>query len=217
MPLALFDLDDTLIDGNSPSLWSAYLADLGWVDRDSFLPREQALVAAYAEQQVSLEGYLQFGLQPLIGRTPEEVAHVAGPFVEDVIEPLIHSAAMRAIATHRQQGDRVVVISATPTFLVEAIAERLRITDVLGTALAVQHGHYSGALSGTPCAREGKIVCLKAWAQAEDESLEGAYFYSDSCNDLPLLAHVAHPRAVNPDARLRAHAKQHGWTILDWQ
>lgn len=217
MPLALFDLDDTLIDGNSPSLWSAYLAELGWVDRDSFIPREQALVAAYAQRQISLEEYLQFSLQPLIGRTPEEVAHVAAPFVEEVIEPLIHSAAMRAIAEHRQHGDRVLVISATPTFLVEAIAERLRIDDVLGTALALQHGHYSGALQGTPCAREGKITCLEAWAAEHNESLEGAYFYSDSCNDLPLLSRVAHPRAVNPDALLHQEALQRGWSILHWQ
>src|SRR5690606_169218 len=125
MAIAIFDLDETLIDGNSPSLWSAHLADLGWADRDSFVPRERALVAQYAAGQATLEQYLAFSLQPLVGRTEDEVAHVAAPFVEDVIEPLIFSDAMRCIARHRAAGDRILIISATQTFLVTAIAERL--------------------------------------------------------------------------------------------
>ncbi len=217
MALAIFDLDDTLIDGNSPSLWCAHLADIGWADRESFLAGEQALVARYAALEATLEEYLAFGLQPLVGRTPEEVEYLAGPFVEAVIEPLIHSDAMRCIAAHRAAGERILVISATPTFLVTAIAERLGIAEVLGTDLELQHGCYSGRIAGIPCAREGKIARLEAWLAATGETLEGAHFYSDSRNDLPLLGHVAHPHAVNPDPVLREHARQHGWEILDWR
>ena len=216
MALAIFDLDDTLIGGNSPSLWLEHLADLGWLDRESFIPREQALVAQYAELQISLEEYMAFSLQPLVGRTPEEVEYITGPFVEEVIEPLIHSDAMRAIANHRAAGDRVLVISASPTFLVEAIAERLGIQEVLATELELQHGYYSGRVTGIPCARDGKIRRLEQWLATEGEALAGAHFYSDSRNDLPLLCHVAHPHAVNPDAALHQHAEQHGWEILHW-
>lgn len=217
MVLAIFDLDDTLIDGNSPSLWITHLADLGWLDRDSFVPREQELVALYASGQASLEEYLAFSLQPLVGRTVEEVAYVATPFVEDVIEPLIFTDAMRCIARHRAAGDRILIISATPTFLVSAIAERLGVEDVIGTDLALAHGFYSGAIDGIAAAREGKVTKLQHWLEEQAQPLAGAHFYSDSRNDLPLLAHVDHPHAVNPDALLRERAEQQGWEILTWR
>ncbi len=217
MSLALFDLDDTLIAGNSPSLWLEHLAQLGWVDRDSFIAREQQLVAQYAAGQASLEEYLAHALQPLVGRTPEEVAYVAAPFVEEVIEPLIHGDAMRCVSAHRSQGARILIISATPTFLVEAIAERLGIADVLGTDLALAHGHYSGAIDDLACARDGKRHKLAQWLQAQGESDADAHFYSDSINDLPLLQAVSHAHAVNPDAALRAEAERRGWEILHWR
>lgn len=216
MALALFDLDDTLIGGNSPSLWLENLARLGWLDRDSFIPREQELVAQYATLQIGLEEYMAFTLKPLVGRTAAEVGHITEPFVEEVIEPLIHTAAMRSIAAHRAAGDRILVISASPTFLVEAICARLGIGETLATELELQHGCYSGRVAGIPCARDGKIRRLEQWLAAAGETLAGAHFYSDSCNDLPLLGHVAHPHAVNPDATLRAHAERHGWEILQW-
>lgn len=216
MTLAIFDLDDTLIGGNSPSLWTAHLAQQGWLDGESFIPREQQLVALYAARQVTLEAYLAHTLQPLVGRTPEEVDYLAGPFVEEVIEPLIHSDAMRCVSEHRQRGDRVLIISATPTFLVRAIAERLGIEDVLGTDLVLAHGHYSGAIDGIAAAREGKLHKLEQWLVEQGEHIEGAHFYSDSINDLPLLQRVEQPHAVNPDPALRAQAEQAGWDILDW-
>lgn len=216
MALAIFDLDDTLIGGNSPSLWTAYLADLGWLDRESFIPREQELVGLYAAVQISLEDYLAFSVQPLVGRTKAEVDYVAGPFVEEIIEPLIHSYAMRCIAGHRAAGDRILIISASPTFLVEAIAGRLGIDEVLATELELQRGFYTGGLVGIPCARDGKIRRLEQWLAEHEENLAGAHFYSDSRNDLPLLCHVEHPHAVNPDAALREHAVRHGWDILHW-
>ena len=216
MSLAIFDLDDTLIGGNSPSLWTQHLGDLGWLDSRSFLPGEQALVEAYSLGQASLEDYLNYSLQPLVGRTPDEVEFIVGPFVEDVIEPLIYSDAMHCVAAHRASGDEILIISATPTFLVQAIAERLGIEQVLGTDLELQYGHYSGKISGIACAREGKVQKLQAWLSAQSLALDGAHFYSDSHNDLPLLQHVTHAYAVNPDSQLRQHAQQHGWDILNW-
>ena len=151
------------------------------------------------------------------GRTEAEVTHLAEPFVENVIEPLIYSEGMRCIAAHRAAGDRIVIASATPRFLVTAIAERLGIQDVIATDLAEMHGYYTGQLSGIACAREGKITRLQQWCAEQACSLDGAHFYSDSYNDLPLLAHVPHAHAVNPDERLREHAEQQGWTIHSWR
>lgn len=216
MSLAIFDLDDTLIDGNSPSLWSQYLAELGWVDRD-FLRQEHALAERYSRLEANLAEYFSFCLQPLVGRTEAEVTHLAEPFVENVIEPLIHSEGMRCIAAHRSAGDRIVIASATPRFLVTAIAERLGIQEVIATDLAEMHGYYTGQLSGIACAREGKVTRVQQWCEEQACTLENAHFYSDSYNDLPLLAHVPHPHAVNPDERLREHAEQYGWAIHSWR
>lgn len=217
MALAIFDLDDTLIDGDCASLWSAHMADLGWVDRDSFLARDHELMTLYAEGKLAMEDYMAFSLSPLVGRTAEEVASVVEPFVEDVIEPIIHSDAMRCLAGHRQAGDRLLIISASAHFLVSAIGERLGVAEVLAIDLAEEHGHYSGKTRGVLTYRDGKVTRLNAWLAEHGERLDGAYFYSDSRNDLPLLGMVDNPRVVNPDPTLRAHAEQAGWPILAWR
>ncbi|NQD93805.1 HAD family hydrolase, partial [Pseudomonas sp. CrR25] len=158
-----------------------------------------------------------FSLSPLVGRSEEEVAFVVEPFVEDVIEPLLYSDAMRCLAQHRSAGDRILVISASAHFLVSAIAARLGIQDVLAIELERQHGGYSGRTEGVLTYREGKVTRLLAWLEQHGESLDGAYFYSDSRNDLPLLQRVSRPHAVNPDPVLRRHAEQAGWPVLHWR
>ena len=216
MALAIFDLDETLIHGDCASLWTQEMVKIGWADGDSFIAHEQELMRQYAAGTLAMEDYMAFTLSPLVGRTPEEVAHVVEPFVEDVIEPIFYSDASRTLATHRAAGDRLLVISASAHFLVSAIAERFGIDEVLAIDLELQHGFYSGRTQGVLTYREGKVTRLAAWLEAEGESLDGAHFYSDSRNDLPLLQQVPHPHAVNPDPTLRAHAEQAGWDILAW-
>ncbi|CAD5107759.1 HAD family hydrolase [Zestomonas carbonaria] len=217
MPLAIFDLDDTLIDGDCASLWCRHMANLQWADGESFLARESELMELYAEGKLAMEDYMAFTLTPLVGRTAEEVEYEVGPFVEDVIEPLIHSDAMRRVAAHRAAGDRVLVISASARFLVSAIAGRLGIDEVLAIELDERHGSFSGDTLGVLTYREGKITRLRAWLEGQGESLDGASFYSDSHNDLPLLRLVDRPHAVNPDPQLRRHAEEAGWPILEWR
>ena len=132
MALALFDLDETLIHGDCATLWSEQMGRLGWVDPISFMQRNNELMDAYSRGKLAMETYMAFSLEPMIGRTPEEVAHLVGPWVEDHIEPIIFSDATRTIAAHRQAGDRILVISASGTHLVKPIAERLGIDEVLG-------------------------------------------------------------------------------------
>lgn len=131
-----------------------------------------------------------------------------GPWVEDFIEPIIFSDATKAIAAHRKAGDRILVISASGTHLVRPIADRLGIDEILGIELEVAHGVYSGHTVGTLTYREGKITRLLEWLDAEEENLEGASFYSDSRNDLPLLLKVDFPHVVNPDPMLLEHAEK---------
>ena len=217
MALAIFDLDETLIHGDCATLWSEQMGRLGWVDPQSFMQRNNQLMEAYGQGKLAMEDFMDFSLEPLIGRTPEEVAHLVGPWVEDDIEPIIFSDATKTIAAHRKAGDRILVISASGTHLVKPIAERLGIDEVLGIELEVKGGIYTGKTLGTLTYREGKITRLLEWLDAEEENLEGASFYSDSRNDLPLLLKVDHPHAVNPDPVLRAHAEEAGWPVHHWK
>ena len=216
MALAIFDLDETLIHGDCASLWSEQMGRLGWVDGESFLRRDHELMEAYGKGHLAMEDYMAFSLEPVAGRTPEEVAHLVEPWVEDVIEPIIFSDACRCIAEHRRKGDRILVISASGEHLVGPIAERLGIDEFLAINLEVVNGVYSGRTEGVLTYREGKITRLLEWLDQEEENLEGASFYSDSRNDLPLLLKVDHPNVVNPDPVLREHAEKNGWPVLAW-
>lgn len=217
MALAIFDLDETLIGGDCASLWTAEMVKLGWADGESFIAREQQLMHQYATGSLAMQDYMAFTLSPLVGRTAEEVAHVVEPFVEDVIEPIFYSDATRCLANHRAAGDRILVISASAHFLVSAVAARLKIEEVLAIDLEQQHGHYSGRTQGVLPYREGKVTRLQDWLQAQGETLDGAYFYSDSRNDLPLLQVVEKPHVVNPDPTLLQVAQQADWPVLSWR
>ncbi|WP_422394083.1 HAD family hydrolase [Pseudomonas poae] len=189
---------------------------LGWVDPESFMRRNTELMDAYSRGELRMEDFMDFSLEPMIGRTSAEIEHLVEPWVEDVIEPLIYSDATKTIARHRANGDRILVISASGTHLVTPIAARIGIDEVLGIELDVSHGVYSGQTLGVLTYREGKITRLMQWLEQTGETLEGAHFYSDSRNDLPLLLKVDHPQVVNPDPVLRAHAEQAGWPIHHW-
>ena len=214
MALAIFDLDETLIHGDCASLWTQEMVKIGWADGDSFIAHEQELMRQYAAGTLAMEDYMAFTLSPLVGRTPEEVAHVVEPFVEDVIEPIFYSDASRTLAAHRAAGDRLLVISASAHFLVSAIAERFGIDEVLAIDLEQQHGFYSGRTQGVLTYREGKVTRLHAWLAEQNESLAGASFYSDSRNDLPLLQVATNPVAVDPDDVLRGIANERGWPVI---
>jgi HAD superfamily hydrolase (TIGR01490 family) len=217
MALAIFDLDETLIHGDCASLWSEQMGRLGWVDPESFMKKDHELMAAYSRGELAMEDYMAFSLEPMIGRTPEEVDFLVGPWVEDYIEPIIFSDATKTIAEHRANGDRILIISASGVHLVQAIAERIGVDEVLAIDLEVAHGVYTGKTQGVLTYREGKITRLLEWLDQQEENLEGASFYSDSRNDLPLLRKVDFPHVVNPDAVLRKAAEEAGWPVHSWK
>ncbi|RAU49281.1 MULTISPECIES: HAD family hydrolase [unclassified Pseudomonas] len=217
MALAIFDLDETLIHGDCASLWSEQMGRLGWVDPESFIKKDRELMEAYSRGELAMEDYMAFTLEPMIGRTPEEVDFLVGPWVEDYIEPIIFSDATKTIAAHRANGDRILIISASGVHLVQAIAERIGVDEVLAIDLAIEQGVYNGKTQGVLTYREGKITRLLEWLDQEGENLEGASFYSDSRNDLPLLQRVDFPHVVNPDPVLKEAAEKAGWPIHSWR
>ncbi|MBV1807307.1 MULTISPECIES: HAD family hydrolase [Pseudomonas] len=216
MALAIFDLDDTLIHGDSASLWSREMMRLGWVEDEDFLSLDQELMNAYSQGKLAMEDYMAFSLTPMVGRTVENVAEAVAQFIKAVIDPLVYREARQTIARHKAAGDRLLVISATGVHIVSPVAAHLGIDEVLAIDLEVQDGQFTGLTEGILTYREGKVLRLSEWLRAQDEMLEGAFFYSDSRNDLPMLKLVDNPITVNPDPTLRAYAQEHGWPVLDW-
>ncbi|MBC8729504.1 HAD family hydrolase [Paraburkholderia sp. UCT2] len=217
MTLAIFDLDDTIINGDCANLWSSEMARLGWVgDGDAFVRQNDEMMRAYGEGLLTMDDYMKATLAPLVRRRVVDVRHQIDAFVEQVIEPRIRADARNVIDAHRQRGDTLLIISASSAHLVEPIAARVSINHVLAIDIQTEDGVYTGRTSGVLTYREGKVVRLRAWLKAHDESLAGASFYSDSQNDLPLLCEVDRPHVVNPDRVLAAHAKECGWPVLTW-
>jgi len=218
MSLALFDLDHTLLDGDSNTLWLDHLVRHGHLPVD--VQRQQAdYMARYAAQELDIADYLGFHLQLLSKRPVAEWLAVRADFVATEILPRISPAARDAVAAHRANDDRLAIITATHSFLSSAIGELFHIP-VIAPHAEIRDGHLSGQIEGELCFREKKLSCLNAWLAREGRGHEGiadCYFYSDSANDLPLLEAVAHPVAVNPDESLAALAQQRGWPILQWR
>ncbi|SMF38598.1 HAD family hydrolase [Pseudogulbenkiania subflava] len=216
MALAIFDLDDTLVDGDSSSLWLNYQVAHGLAPAD-MLPHETELLRAYYAGQLAMEEYMDYTLMPLRGLAHGEVKKWVDRFIEEVIMPRIFPQALHQIELHRRRGDRLLVISATGEHLVSPIAERLGVSDAIGILLEMKEGAYTGKTHGVLSYREGKITRLRAWLEQQGETLAGSHGYSDSLNDIPLLEAVQYPHAVNPDATLQAEAQRQGWTELAWR
>jgi HAD superfamily hydrolase (TIGR01490 family) len=216
MALAIFDLDETLINGDCASLWSKEMVRLGWVEGESFMQRDLELMAAYGQGNLAMEDYMAFSLAPIAGRSDAAVTSAVAEFVDNVIDPVVYQDARTAIAHHQAAGDRLLVISASGAHLVRPIAAHLGIDETLAIDLEVRNGLFTGRTEGVLTYREGKVIRLMQWLEAQGETLDGACFYSDSRNDLPLLSKVSQPLAVNPDPVLLAHAEKAGWPVLNW-
>ncbi|MDN3647410.1 HAD family hydrolase [Reinekea marina] len=215
MALAIFDLDNTLIHGDSDHAWGEFLVKHKLVDPDVVQEANDKFLVQYQQGSLDINEYLQFALQFLSGKTPEELAPLHRQFMAEYIEPMLLSQASALIDQHQKAGDTLLIITATNRFVTEPIAHRLGIHNLIACEPEIVDGKYTGNATGTPSFAHGKVVRLQQWLDDSDESLTGSYFYSDSHNDLPLLEQVDHPVAVNPDDRLRDIAQQHSWTIMD--
>ncbi|STQ91852.1 HAD family hydrolase [Iodobacter fluviatilis] len=215
MALAIFDLDDTLINGDSASLFLRFLVDKGLADT-SMLAKEAELMQAYHLGLLRMEDYMSFTLQALKGRSVDEVRRWVAVFIEQMIAPIVFAEARQVIEKHRAEGNRVLIISATGEHIVGPVARFLGVADYLAIGLEDESGLYTGQTKGVLTYQQGKVLRLHDWLQQEGEVLVGSTGYSDSRNDLPLLRAVEHACVVNPDSVLCNLAAEEGWKILRW-
>ena len=214
MALAIFDLDNTLIGNDSDFLWGEFLVERGYVDATEFAETNARFYQDYQAGTLDIFAYQRFALKPLSQQSMATLARWHKEFMQSHIEPILLPKAQALVEDHKAKGDRVLVITATNTFITRPIAERYGITELLGTEGEIKNGRYTGEVSGVPTFQEGKVTRLKEWLKQHNESLAGSYFYSDSHNDLPLLKIVDHPVVVDGDDKLRAYAEKHHWPSI---
>ncbi|WP_069383387.1 HAD family hydrolase [Halomonas caseinilytica] len=214
MSLAIFDLDHTLLSIDSDHAWGEFLLEQGAVDPVAYKQANDRFMADYEAGTLDMHAFLEVALKPLADNTPEQLAAWHQQFMASKIEPSILARGEELVAHHRARGDTLLIITATNRFITGPIAKRLGIDDLIAVEPEMIDGRYTGRVSGTPSYREGKVERLMAWLADREETLDDAWFYSDSHNDLPLLEKVDHPVAVDPDATLRDTAEARGWRII---
>lgn len=214
MGIALFDLDNTLIAGDSDYLWGCFLVEQGIVDGERYERENRRFYDQYRAGQLDIHEFLRFSLQPLAAHEPAQLQQWRQQFVEEKIRPILLPRATALIEQHRVRGDTLVIITATNRFVTEPIATLYDIGHLLATEPEQRNGRYTGAVVGTPCFQHGKVQVLEEWLAAHDQTLDDSAFYSDSHNDLPLLNRVTRPIAVDPDEILASHARQQHWPVI---
>ena len=217
MRLVLFDLDNTLLAGDSDYEWGQFLIDKGVVERAHHEARNHAFYEDYKAGRLDIYAFLNFALRPLATHTRQQLDAWHTEFIATRIKPLITRQARDLVDMHMKDADLVAVITATNSFVTAPIAKEFGIPHLIATEPEQRNGRFTGEVSGTPCFREGKVTRLEQFLHAHGTRLDcltASWFYSDSHNDLPLLEKVQHPVAVDPDPTLRAHAEAHGWPVI---
>lgn len=214
MSLALFDLDNTLLAGDSDYLWGCFLVEQGIVDKTSYENANTVFYDQYKVGQLDIHAFLAFQLKPLADHTREQLDAWRTEYIEKYITPILLPAARTLIDKHRDQGDTPVIITATNRFITGPIAALYSVEHLIATEPENIDGEYTGNITGIPCFQNGKVTLLNNWLKENNESLEDSWFYSDSHNDLPLLNTVTHPVAIDPDDILRQHAATAGWPVM---
>lgn len=215
MTLAIFDLDHTLINGDSDHLWGEYMVKNGIVDELSYRQRNDAYYQDYQRGTLDNDQYLAFALEPLSRYSIEELHAWRADYVEQCIRPLIAPGTLGLLDKHRQLNHQLMIISATNLFVCEPIGQMLEVATVLATRPEIIDNRYTGRFLGTPTYKQGKVTALNQWIADSNHELAGAYFYSDSLNDLALLEQVDNPVAVSPDDDLKVIALARDWKIID--
>ena len=218
MHLALFDLDNTLLAGDSDYEWTQHLLNKGIVDRDTFETRNKEFYEQYKAGMLNIVEFLDFQLRPLAlnSRADLEVWHAE--FMTERMLPILNQKARDLVKRHQENGDVCALVTATNSFVTGPICRELNIAHLIATIPAQENGQFTGKPRGIPSFREGKIIRVEDWLESIGlwwSSFERSWFYSDSLNDLPLMSRVTDPVAVNPDHTLRAHAIAFGWPILN--
>jgi len=218
MRLALFDLDNTLLSGDSDYEWTQHLVNKGVLDRATFEARNTAFFEQYKAGTLDIHEFLDFQLQSLARNTRADLDTWHAEFMEIRIRPMISPQARQLVKKHQDNGDLCALVTATNSFVTGPISREFNIPHLIATVAAQDNGQFTGKPRGTPSFREGKVSRVEEWLESMglwSGCFERSWFYSDSLNDLPLLSIVSDPVAVDPDSTLRAHAERAGWMILN--
>jgi|TARA_R110002049_G_scaffold54739_5_gene152202 HAD superfamily hydrolase (TIGR01490 family) len=211
--LAIFDLDNTLLAGDSDHAWGEFLVEKGIVDAKLYKQANDQFLKDYQTGNLDIQAYLEFALQPLINQPLSKLHALREDFFETKIKPIMLSKGIDLLQSHRNNGDFILIITATNRFVTEVIAQAFKVDDLIATEPEIINDQYTGKVAGTPSFKEGKITRLNEWLKDKDHKLSGAFFYSDSHNDTPLLELVDFPVAVDPDDILRKTSEQNNWPI----
>ncbi len=215
--LTLFDLDNTLLAGDSDHGWGEFMVRHRLVDPDEYRRRNQAFYDDYRAGCLDQMAWLAFSLEPLTRYSLEELAQWHRRFMAETIEPMMTARGRALVAERQAEGDLVAICTSTNAFITGPIARAYGVAHLIATDPEIVEGRYTGRIVGIPAFREGKIARVDAWLREHEHDREGfaeTWFYSDSINDLPLLEHVTHPVAVDPDQPLEQVAQQRSWPVI---
>ena len=214
--LAIFDLDNTILNGDSDYSWINFLIEKELVDKDEYERKNKYFYNQYYQGKLNYDEWAEFALTTIKGKKPEEIEDILSKFLNEIIEPMINIYALKLLHDHTHNNDIMLLASATNSVIVEPIAKRLGFKNIVSTQVEIIDEIYTGKVLGIPALSEGKLIKVKEWMlQNSIESFDNTSFYSDSINDLPLLAVVSKPVAVNPDDMLREECRKRSWEIID--
>ncbi len=217
MELALFDLDNTLLSGDSDYEWAQFLIERGVLERAEYEAKNDHFLRRYKAGTLDIHEFLEFQLAPLARHPREELDQWHGEFMRRKVRPIIRPKGMELVRRHLRDDHLCAIVTSTNAFITAPIAREFGVDHLLATELEVKDGRFTGKPSGTPSFREGKVTRLAEWLSGQGRTLasfSASWFYSDSQNDLPLLERVTHPVAVDPDEALRREASARGWRIM---
>jgi len=214
MSLAIFDLDNTLLNGDSDHAWGEFMVRHNIVEPEFYRRQNDHFYELYKQSQLDIMEYLEFALAPLTRFPIEELELLHRQFMQEFVAPMRLPKADDLLRKHREQGDFLLIITATNRFVTAPIARALGVDDSLATEPERVGNRYTGKVKGVPCYQHGKVQRLQEWLADTEHSLDNSYFYSDSINDLPLLEAVTHPFVVDGDERLQTEARQRNWPMI---
>ncbi|GEA61273.1 HAD family hydrolase [Vibrio comitans] len=215
-PLYVFDMDETLINGDCAMIWNEFLLEKGIVQDSKFLSEDKRLMELYSQGKLDMDEYLEFAMAPLLDMQKEDVDALVDECVETHILDRQFGESRALIQQLKKDDIDMLIISATVTFIVEAVARRIGIKHALGIDLAENNGRYTAKIEGIPSYREGKVVRLEQWLSENNHGYSSIHFYTDSINDLALCEHADYAYLINPCPRLAVLPKRHNWTTLNW-
>lgn len=211
MTLAIFDLDGTLLNGDSDYTWGQFLVEKGLVDTQIYQEANDTFFKQYQSGTLDIHEYLAFSLAPLTQFSNSELTELHRTFMLEKVQPMMQTKAIELLKYHKNQGHFLLMITATNQFVTGPIGDELGMDHIIAPVPEVIDGHYTGKVVGVPSFQEGKVTRLNDWLAETGHTMKDSYFYSDSRNDLPLLELVTHPIAVDADDTLKKIAEDRGW------